>query len=286
MYGRARAPGTCGELVQGWLDGIDFMVTCPVDLWSCVEVAVGCEGADGKQYKSCTKAGHAVQRTLARFGQPGRAVSYRVVSRIPVGKGMASSTADIAAACVATARALEKAISAEEVADIALSIEPTDGLMYPGIALFDHRMGRIRRTLGCPPPMDVIVVDPGGTVDTLLFNGRPELALLNRKKEREVEESLSLVEQGVIQGDPELIGWGATLSARAHQRILEKPALDRCIELGKELGAVGVNVAHSGSVIGLLFDRRKGPGPDAVRYVSKKLHLPVMKVSIIGGGVQ
>ncbi|MEW6243620.1 MAG: GHMP kinase [Bacillota bacterium] len=286
MYGRAQAPGTCGELVQGRLDGIDFMVTCPVDLWSCVEVSVDCKRAGRREYTSRTKAGQAVECTLARLGQPGRAFSYRVASSIPVGKGMASSSADIAAACVAAARALGKAISAEEVADIALSIEPTDGLMYPGIALFDHRMGRIRRTLGCAPPMDVIIVDPGGTVDTLMFNRRPDLAFLNRKKEREVEEALSLVEQGVIRGDPELIGCGATLSAMANQGILEKPALDRCIRMGRELGAVGVNVAHSGTVIGLLFDRRNGPGPDAVRYASGKLNLPVMKASIIGGGVK
>ena len=32
----ARAPGVCGELAQGVIEGIHFLVTCPVDFYSRV----------------------------------------------------------------------------------------------------------------------------------------------------------------------------------------------------------------------------------------------------------
>ena len=31
-----RAPGVCGELAQGMIEGIHFLVTCPVDFYSRV----------------------------------------------------------------------------------------------------------------------------------------------------------------------------------------------------------------------------------------------------------
>jgi L-threonine kinase len=31
---RRKAPGTCGEFVQGAIDGQDFLVNCPINLYS------------------------------------------------------------------------------------------------------------------------------------------------------------------------------------------------------------------------------------------------------------
>lgn len=288
MLARARAPGTCGELVQGSIAGVDFLVTCPVDLWSSVEVFLSAASAGESTWNDGyhRKTALAVRQTLGHLGYTGPLPRLRVSSSIPRGKGMASSTADIAAACVATARALKQEIGPAEVASIALAIEPSDGLMYPGIALFDHRRGRLCRVLGNPPPMDVIIVDPGGTVDTIAFNHCPELAELNRRKEPEVREALRLVEEGLARGDPEAIGAGATLSARANQNILEKPMLEKVIRLGQELRAVGVAVAHSGTVLGILFDQRRRPDEDAARYIGAKLGFPTLYTTIIGGGVR
>ena len=70
--------------------------------------------------------------------------------------------------------------SPESIASIALSVEPTDGVMFPGIALFDHRCGSIAESLGAPPPMEVIVIDTGGTVDTLEFNRTDRTALVGK----------------------------------------------------------------------------------------------------------
>jgi L-threonine kinase len=52
-----------------------------------------------------------------------------------------------------------------------------------------------------------------------------------------------------------LIGEAATISSIANEKVLEKPDLLAIIRCAKEAKAVGVNVAHSGTVIGILIDK-------------------------------
>ena len=49
----------------------------------------------------------------------------------------------------------------------------------------------------------------------------------------------------------------ATLSAIASQLLLPKPDFDSLLALVEECDLYGVNVAHSGSVVGLKLDRRR-----------------------------
>ena len=133
---------------------------------------------------------------------------------IPAGKGMGSSSADIAAAVAAAGLAAGCPLPPVDIARIALSVEPTDGVMFPGIALFDHRRGRIAESLGPPPPMEAIVIDRGGQVDTLAFNAVDRAAQWAAVADR-TEAALELVRAGVRRQDAGLIGRGATVSARA-----------------------------------------------------------------------
>lgn len=38
MEVRCMVPGTCGELLQGSIGGVDSLVSCPIDLYSRVTV--------------------------------------------------------------------------------------------------------------------------------------------------------------------------------------------------------------------------------------------------------
>ena len=245
------APGSCGELVQGTIDGQSFLVTCPISLYSRVTVTAGMFA--GQREAADAKALAAVTRTKKYLGQPTASLRVAVHSELPVGKGMASSSADISAACLATALCLGRQLTSDEIADLALAIEPTDGIFFDGIVMFDHVAGKIRRLLGQPPEIYIAVFDVGGEVDTQCFNRRSDLAALNREKEPQVRQALDLVTQGMAQGDATLIGQGATLSAQANQSILCKPCLDAVTAVALEYGAVGVNAAHSGTVLGVLF---------------------------------
>lgn len=278
------APGSCGELVQGTMDGIHFHISCPVDLFSRVTVSLAPEGPLSCPV-DCPKAGAALRAVLARNGEGGWAGQLSVASPIPRGKGMASSTADILGAVAAAGLALGVTIGPEEIARIALSIEPTDGTIFPGVVLFDHRGGRLLRHLGTPPPLDIVVLDFGGEVDTIEFNRIDRSALL-RSLEPQAAEAAALVEAGIRQGDTARIGEGATLSALAHQQVSYKPYLEKVLALGREAGAVGVCVGHSGTVVGALVDPRQRCREEVARFLKARLSAiqRVFLVSLIGGG--
>ena len=193
----ARAPGSCGELAQGMLRGDYFLVTCPIDMYSSATVALtpGTGRVNGPP--DAPKSRQAVALTLAHFGRHDFDAHLSLSSPLPRGKGMASSTADVSAAVAATAAAMgvEADMPPAMIARIALQVEPSDGTMLPGIAVLDHKQGNILETLGSPPPMRVVVLDFGGDVDTLAFNGVNRDSALERLQP-EFEEALRLVAQG------------------------------------------------------------------------------------------
>ncbi|MBP2654515.1 MAG: pduX [Firmicutes bacterium] len=278
-----QAPGSCGELVQGTIDGNNFLITCPVDMYTRVTVCLG-----GKRLAAGEKTVEAVKRTLDYLGIGSMPFSVTVESDLLQGKGMASSSADISAACQAAALAVGKTLTEDEIADIALSIEPTDGVFYPGIVMFDHVSGSIRRYLGIPPAIAIAIFDFGGEVDTLQFNGRSDLAVLNKAKEPLVLQAVELVRLGLLKGDAALIGKGATLSALANQYILPKKCLPKIIEIVREYGAVGVNTAHSGTVVGVLFADldygRIEAGIKAIKKACPEIEY-LRTVQMVGGGL-
>ena len=241
----ASAPGTCGELAQGMLDGIVCMVTCPIDLYSTAVVELSPGHREINAPADSPKASRAVRATLEFFGENGTDALLRLNSPLPRGKGMASSTADVSAAVVATALATGKELSPTEIAEIALNIEPSDGVMFPGVSVFDHREGRVACIMGQPPPMFVVVLDFAGSVDALEFN-RVDRASELKRLAPEMGKAVSLIEDGIRYCDPVRIGCGATLSAATNQQLLPNDHFDAVAELSKGAGAVGVNAAAGG----------------------------------------
>lgn len=308
----ALAPGTCGELVQGMSDGINFLITCPVNQFSRATATLyagpdnpadtDADGADAAISVSgppvfgidhLPKTRQAVAIALSeierRAGIAGLSAALSVSSPIPVGKGMGSSSADIAAAVSAVSAAAGIALPPEVIARIALAVEPTDGVMFPGIAMFDHRQGRIAESLGPPPPLEVIAVDRGGQVDTLAFNAVDRTAQWASVADQ-TAAALDLVREGIRRSDPELIGRGATISAQAGHPPDAGPWVERAIALAQEIGsaAVGVNVAHSGTIVGILLDARRRRSKPAFRQARQEFPdaASVQHFRVIGGGVR
>ncbi len=284
--GSASAPGACGELAQGMLNGVVCMVTCPIDMRSTATVELSPGDGTISAPSDSPKASQAVLATLNYLGETGIDADLRLDSRIPRGKGMASSTADVSAAIVATANAAGHDLAPAQIAEIALGVEPSDGVMFPDIVVFDHREGNIFRSLGPPPPMQIVVVDFGGVVDTLEFNRAQRDTALSRQALK-MAKAVALIETGMRHGDPALIGKGATISAVANQDILFNPHLDAVLELSKDTGALGVNVAHSGTVIGMLFPDNSTLAESAATLAWRRFPCleSVMQCRVTGGGV-
>lgn len=241
------APGSCGEFIQGYAKGRSFMVTCPIARYARAE------GRPGPQREKLPAKAELARRIALERVQSETDVDVTLVSHIPVGKGMASSTADISAVAQAAALAAGRKLSPEDIASIAIAIEPSDATFYEGIVQFDYRNGRLLRPLGAAPKAKILIYDCGGEVDTLAFNARDDLIALQRENESSIHEAVALFEEGLAAGNLSLMGKAATISAFANQKILKKPVLPVFYEAQKGSGGCGVIAAHSGTVLGVLL---------------------------------
>jgi L-threonine kinase len=285
LEGSAVVPGSCGELVQGTSGGTNFLVSCPVNWYSRVTVRLGTSQED-LYPKNRSKTYLAIRKMLDLYGYSGYGVIIDVTSSLPVGKGMASSTADLTAGCFAAAIAMKITPDLNEIATIALAIEPSDATFFPGVALFDHVRGLLYQDLGKAVPLGIIALDFGGVVDTLAFNNRCDLPSRNSSNESKTGQAMELVKAGIARKDPVLLGRGATLSALTNQGILHKPRLEELIDFAMSHGAYGVNVAHSGTVAGVLVP----PGRESDTFLVKSIakHFPAVRkyypLRLVGGG--
>jgi L-threonine kinase len=279
MSSIASFPYTAGELVQGIFGGVHIHVSAPIDKYATAEFSP----AAGPFYgpPNSRKAVQAVLQLCSAYGfeASGR---LELNSPFPRGKGLGTSTADIAASLSAVAAANGVSLSESEIAKLALSVEPTDGSIFSGIVLFDHRNGAILERLGEAPPARLLIVDTGGSVDTVVYNRRIEDKLLVTN-EQTTRNALELVRSALREHDVEKLGAAARASAIAHQAILHKPGFAEIDNIGRMLGAVGIGAAHSGTVCTLFFPPDVATG-DAAAIIRTRLDRPVFEASLGSGG--
>ena len=279
--GYAAVPATCGELVQGSLDGIPCLVSCPIDVYSVAMVRL--EGTPRWHMpEERPKSAAALQLGLRHLGWSRGGVLH-LVSPLPVGRGYGTSTADLGATLYALGNACGYAFTPPEVARLAVSIEPSDSTLFPGLTLFAHRGGEFYETLAEAPPLYVVVLDPGGEVDTVAFNRRDHRAILQRLA-NEHRQAFDMLRQSLQDGDWEMIGEAASLSSRLHQAILPNPWLDDAMRIARSVRALGVCRAHSGTLLGLLIDAVTTDVAAVTAYIARRLPFLTVHVHRLTGG--
>lgn len=281
-----KVPGSCGELIQGYKDNSNFLISCPIDIYSTVKVKTLSKKEDIQISKRKDKTKKALKKLLKYYNSDITGLKVEISSQLPESKGLGSSTADITAALLAAFLVMDREIDLRVIKDIAIEVEPTDATFLQGISLFDHIEGRFLNYLGEIEPIPLMVFDYGGEVDTLDFNMRTDLFQLNKNKADKVNEAYSLIKKGIEQKDSKLIGQGATLSSLANQNILNKPGLEHLVDLLKEqAGFLGINTAHSGTVIGIMVSDKKyfNDISQIVELEYPELNL-LFKTKIINGG--
>lgn len=188
----------------------------------------------------------------------------RLSSEIPDGLGMGSSSADVVAAIRAVENSYRLRLPEAAVASIAVSAEhASDPLMFADKpVLFAQREGRVLERLGeqLPPAWVVGCVTGDAGVNTLAL-GIPDIG---DDDVRVGERLRALLRRAIAGSDTALLGRVSTESARYNQRVLDKPQLETLVDIVEHVGAVGLQVAHSGTVAGLIFDPTQ---PDAARKV-------------------
>lgn len=275
-----RLPGTCGEWVQGTLDEIPCLISCAIDWFAEVTVSLDPAAAGWEVPPDAPKAAAALHLALSARGVSASGGRLKLANPLPRGRGYASSTADVAGTIYAVGRALGAPFCPKEAAALAVRVEPSDSTVFPGLALFAHRDARFHRVWGRLPSLEVIILDPGGEVNTLAFNAGDHRAALARLAS-EHREAFQMMEAGIVQDDARLIAAAATLSARAHQAILYSSLVEECLALAPRLGALGVVRAHSGTLAGLVCLPEDG-GALAARVAARFSDLVVQRRRCLG----
>ncbi len=279
-----RAPGVCGVLAQGVLGDMPFTVSCPVDFFSRVRVELRPGSPEIKAPDGYEKTVAAVRRTLGHLRRAKVRADVQVYSPIPRSRGLGSSSADLTAAISATALALGVELAPYDIAQIALSVEPTCGVMMPGLALFDHRAGMVRQSIGPPPPMEIVAIDFGGSSRSDLDGNSQQWRLVDAL----TEEALSLIRKGVSEKSPLLVGQAATLAAEAASKVSRRPRLEEVSGFAREVGAVGVNGGQAQGVTGVLLDATERRGKST--FIKAQQAFPdaetVYHFRVMSGGVQ
>lgn len=252
----ARFPCTCGELFQGTLDGCPCLVSCPIDIYSTAHLIPVDDSAPAEERRKVHQA-VAQMEILAD-----RRFQVQVDNPLPVGRGFGTSTADIGAAISIIANSIELSMPAEAASQVAVHIEPTDSTFFCGLSMYDHRRGQFHEVLGPPPEADIIILDPGGMVDTEEFNAFDWGKTLQPFSTRH-RAAYELLKSGVAAGDLAAVADAATQSAVIHQDILFNPFLEQALALARPLGALGLCRAHSGTILGLIFP----PGLDCANHL-------------------
>ncbi|SOD60083.1 threonine kinase [Streptomyces zhaozhouensis] len=252
--------GTFGELLQGVLPGRadgDFLVTLPIARWTTATFRASDEAAVLEVVPRHKKK--ALRLTSMILDDLPWPVGGRLTidSTLPEGKGLASSSADLVATARAVGNALGVAMPPRRIEGYLARIEPTDGVLYPGIVAFRHRSVRLLARLGSLPPMAVVGVDEGGAVDTVDFNRIPKPFTAAHK--REYADLLERLSGAVARHDLAAVGAVATRSAQLNQVLRHKWTLEPLLDVCREVGGLGVVTSHSGTTLGVLLDPA-GPG--------------------------
>ncbi|HGM5488874.1 TPA: GHMP kinase [Serratia fonticola] len=247
----AKCPASCGELLQGWILGGEKLVSCPVNWFSHVSVA---DGMPGKHERPLMR--QMLVNVLQHLGMPAEAAKGLRIdfdSSIPLAKGMASSTADIAATAQATARHFGRNLDESTLATLCVKLEPTDSTLFHPLTLFDHQTAATQIPNEWLPNIDILLLESPLQLNTADYHRRDRRQSLLAHATT-LAQAWALFSQAMQDRNHHQLGEATTLSARASQQILPKPRFDELLAIVEHSGIYGLNVAHSGSVVGLLFD--------------------------------
>ncbi|MFD7904907.1 kinase [Kitasatospora sp. NPDC059747] len=268
------ANGTFGELLQGMLLERQrrFLVTLPIDAWSTA-VFRATTTTDEITVRPTWKhkSRHLATRILRAHGYIGGG-TLELDSAIPEGKGLASSSADLVATARAVADTLRITLAEPEIEYFLRGIEPSDGVMYAGVVSYYHREVRLRERLGFLPPLTVVAHDPGGTVDTVGFNRTVTAPTLRER--REYRDLLDTLSTAVSSADLATIGEVATRSAELHTRRLPRPDFEELHRICRDHDGLGLVVAHSGTVLGILLGEHGADPPRLEQVLARCARLP------------
>ncbi|AZN97989.1 MAG: hypothetical protein EOQ42_00670 [Mesorhizobium sp.] len=250
--------GTFGELLQGQLPvgsvpgDPHFLITMPIALFARAHFMPMAGTQSVSVYPSHKiKAKRLAENLVIALGASGGILLLE--SELPEGKGLASSSADLVATARSIACCFKRRIRTLLIEKLMADIEPSDGVMYPGVVAYQQRACNLLSFLGQMPPLAIVGIDEGGTIKTVDYDQRR--GEISASRRAEYQGLLDRARIAIPRGDAATIGKIATASALLHQERTPKKHLNSMLKASQATDALGVIVAHSGTMIGILLDR-------------------------------
>lgn len=258
--GRGRSIAQYGELFQGQIEDANnhhhrCLLSLPCSaMYSEATFRPNNSGSIRVNPAHKCKAHKVVELTLVHLKAEGAGGEISIDCAVPEAKGCGSSTADCIAAANAAADAFNRALSEEELARLVVEAEvASDNFMFRSAVLFAHREGVALESYAKRlPKLEILGIDtaPSSRVETLKYPP----AVYSWRQLQSFCTLTSALRRAVCKQDIRLLGRVATASATINQEFLPKPMFKEIRQLAEHNGALGVGVAHSGTVLTIILD--------------------------------
>ncbi|MGK6317133.1 GHMP family kinase ATP-binding protein [Neorhizobium sp. DT-125] len=270
--GTGRASAHHGEILQGvFLDEAGRLHRALLTLpFPCAESIATFWPEDGRDIRTRppgrSKAAKAAALTFQELGYSQVSGCLTIETSIPIGYGYGSSTADVVAAIRAAAAATGVELRRSLICRLAVEAETASDSIAFGerVVLFAHREGRVLEYFpGDYPPLYVVgfVSRDDPPVDTIAFSP----AQYDSSEIESFRVLRGLARRAIVDEDASLLGHVATASARINQRHLPKKHFEELLRICEENDGCGVQVAHSGNLMGVLLDGKAFDAPSRAK---------------------
>lgn len=240
-----RYPGSVGEIIQGKYNGIDVLLSCPINLYTEIILSDEKERDNEREY---IKSYRFIDNILDKWGYRNWKIALSINSTIPKGKGFASSTADLSAIYNGLLRLTDRKFNQEELIKNCLKIEPTDSIIFDKATIFDYKEGKVIEKFGNYFKFHILCFIGENVVDTVEYNSK-ELQPLKK-----IDDLLGELREAFEDRDIKKLAKVSTESIIRNQHRLKYNILGEVLEINNLLGGLGIIGAHSGDMLGIIFD--------------------------------
>lgn len=232
--------GSCGELFQGIVDGQELLISYHIQQKNSVVWQ-----EHPTQDKSLAKMQAAKDLLNINPSTP-----LTLMSQLPIGKGCASSTADIVATLQVLAHLKGERLSARQLTALCAKIEPSDSVAFDNWTAINPLTGKVQTQFAWQPHLYVYMLEPQAIIETLTLPRMSESSGFDIKASGDLYDQLT---QAIQLKDLDYLGHVTTQCALLNQTRLPKVYLAELIQFVQAEKLIGLNIAHSGTVIGLLL---------------------------------
>ena len=209
--------------------------------------------------------------------------NIKVINKIPVCRGLGSSTASLVSVASLFQKISKIKISKYQILKLCAFIEPTDPILIKNICLFSTKEGLIKKKFAFKLPKLIIYgVDTdikGRGINTVKMKDikytKSELIFFENSLKKLLQ--LKKYDQKVLRNI-------CLKSLKINQKYFPKKKFNEIIKLEKYLTNDFIVGAHSGTMIGFAYRYQKNSGQNfkindekILNLISKKLNAPIVK---------